>query len=96
MTEDARDEDGVADRLVLGVVKEKDGERVARFKALTPLPVFIFFGEAKRLPMSNDGTVEGSPWRKCLLQIRECSPTSASVRFKASSHLCLFVLSAGN
>ena len=95
-TDDARDEDGVAERLALVVVNEREGERVVRFKALIPLSVFIFFGEAKRFPMSNDGTLEGSPWRKCLLQIRECSPISASVRFKASSHFGLLVLSAGN
>ena len=95
-TDEARDEDGVEERLGSVVVNERDGERVARFSALIPLSVLIFFGEAKRLPMSNDGTLEGSPWRKCRLQIRECSPISASVRFKASSHFCLFSLSAGN
>ena len=40
------------------MVNERDGERVACFSALIPLSVLIF-GEAKCLPMSNDGTLEG-------------------------------------
>ena len=98
--DEAREEGGVLvrvlERLAMLLVSDRDGERVARFNALTPLSVFIFFGEAKRFPMSSDGTFERSPWRKCRLQMRACSPTSASERFKASSHCLLFSLSAGN
>ena len=62
--DEARDAGGVLVRvvecLVMLLVSDRDAECVAYFTALTPLSVFVFFGKAKRFPMSSDSTFEGS------------------------------------
>ena len=55
LTDEARDEDGVT---VSDVI---DRDRLARFTALLLRSISIFFGEAKRLPRSRAGVLEGSP-----------------------------------